>query len=1176
MSRLGPYQLGERLGRGGMGEVWAAVHAPSGRAVALKVVKQGLANATPLRAEVEAAAALHHPHVVQVLDLAVAPSDAGPVRRGQPTVVMERVDGGTVQRILGTVPWARVRAILAATLRALAFSHARGIIHRDVKPANILLSLDGTPKLADFGLAFALESGGGRTSGGTPRYMAPEQRGRTWRDHGPWTDLHALGWVAEALVRGAPDRERPLRVAVPAGLQAWVDRLVDPEPARRFRRAADALYALEALGPPTVLPEGGVGEEGIGATSIAWFGDPDTPAPDAEAAGQTLAPRTIGPERGALETLVLPEDASESTGDSSPEEAPHLTEQVVGTISDTLELPRARTPAATRPVVPLAPVSRPPTPPDWRRTAPLPFPRPMLGAGLGLVGLRVLPLVGRERERDALWSALRGAEEQGTVLRVLHGASGTGKSRLADWLCGRAHEAGSAIVLRAEHSPDGGPGHGLPAMLARHFRVDGLGPAARLSRIQRTLASLGEVGPDAATGFAGWIAQAEGDAPVHRFANDAARFELLQQHLQRLARRRPVIVWLDDVQWGLDALALARHLMQRAEGPPVLVLCTVRDEALGDLPGADKALRTLLHDAGDPSARIPVGPLPPDEHRALLRGLLGLDDALFADLEARTGGTPLFAVELVSDWAARGALVPAEGGFRLEARKAGRLPASLREVWSRRLDRALAEVPEGSPAVELAAVLGPVVDPHAWRAACETAGLPPSREAITALRRARLLRVDREGWHLAHGMLRETLLARAEAHGRLVAWHRAAARALEGRVGPGRIGLHRLRGDDPQGAVVPLLEGAADALDVGETAEAARLLDAATEALDRGRPPEDLPDGLGVLDLLRARLAQRRGLTEEALAHAEACHTRTREHAPPTLALSATSIAARSARQLGRPDEARAWLDRGAALRAAEPNPWVRVLHDTAEGVHHLRTGVLDDAERALLRGASEIALARTEGADRPRWLHPLAGNVPENLAAVARLRGDHGGMIRHLREAREAYRAWRYPLGEISCLILLGEAHRLRGDPDAAEPVFEEAWQRMEALGSRFDIYPWTNLTILHVLRGTWDEAAVLVDRLVERVEHLDRGGVIGLARLCRCCVDASRADWAAFDTDREAALADLARSRFVDPDVVLVASRAADLAEDADQAGRAAPLRSLAQTQREALADSGRRVFP
>jgi serine/threonine-protein kinase len=199
--------LGE-LGRGGMGVVYRARQTALKRLVALKMILSGI-HAGPqelarFRSEAEAVASLQHPNIVQIYEV--------DQHEGLPYFALEFVDGGSLaQRLDGRPQPARYAAELVETLaRAVHHAHQQGIVHRDLKPANILLLVDGTPKIADFGLAKHLDLGssdGPTRSGvvmGTPSYMAPEQAGDKAKAVGPHTDVYALGAILYELLTGRP------------------------------------------------------------------------------------------------------------------------------------------------------------------------------------------------------------------------------------------------------------------------------------------------------------------------------------------------------------------------------------------------------------------------------------------------------------------------------------------------------------------------------------------------------------------------------------------------------------------------------------------------------------------------------------------------------------------------------------------------------------------------------------------------------------------------------------------------------------------------------------------------------------------------------------------------------------------------------------------------------------
>jgi serine/threonine protein kinase len=200
------YEILDELGRGSMGVVYRAWQPRLHRAVALKMVLAGAhadrQRLTRFHTEAEAAARLQHPHIVQIFEVGE--------HEGLPFLVLEHVEGGSLARKLAGAPLPlREAAALAGTLaRAIHHAHQRGVVHRDLKPGNILLMADGAPKVADFGLAKLLIGGGEsltRTGQmlGTPCYMAPEQAGAGARV-GPAADVYALGAILYELLTGRP------------------------------------------------------------------------------------------------------------------------------------------------------------------------------------------------------------------------------------------------------------------------------------------------------------------------------------------------------------------------------------------------------------------------------------------------------------------------------------------------------------------------------------------------------------------------------------------------------------------------------------------------------------------------------------------------------------------------------------------------------------------------------------------------------------------------------------------------------------------------------------------------------------------------------------------------------------------------------------------------------------
>ncbi|MGQ0774287.1 MAG: Stk1 family PASTA domain-containing Ser/Thr kinase [Pseudonocardiales bacterium] len=279
------YELGETLGYGGMSEVHRARDIRLGRDVAIKVLRADLARDPQFqhrfRKEAQNAAALNHPAIVAVYDTGEAESDYGPL----PYIVMEFVDGRTLRDIVKTEgPMDELHAMetMADVCAALDFSHRGGIIHRDVKPANIMITNSGAVKVMDFGIARALADGQGLTQTaaviGTAQYLSPEQaRGEPVDAR---SDVYAAGCVLYELITGQPPftGDSPVAVAyqhvredptppshqhpgISAAMDAVVLRAMSKNPANRYQSAAemrtDLVRALAGQRPmaPTVMTD---------------------------------------------------------------------------------------------------------------------------------------------------------------------------------------------------------------------------------------------------------------------------------------------------------------------------------------------------------------------------------------------------------------------------------------------------------------------------------------------------------------------------------------------------------------------------------------------------------------------------------------------------------------------------------------------------------------------------------------------------------------------------------------------------------------------------------------------------------------------------------------------------------------------------------------------------------
>ena len=278
-ARIGSYEVIDRLGAGGMGEVYRARDTRLGRTVAIKVLRSG---ADPqllqrLDREARAASALNHPNIVHIYDVGEAADVPG-----AHYVVMEHVEGETLRRRLraGPLPLGEVLDLGAQLADGLAKAHRAGIVHRDLKPENLMVTPDGLLKILDFGLAKLVVaplgdlvdtretlSRQGTQAGmllGTLEYMSPEQASGRTVDHR--TDQFSLGLilyematgraafrrdtpaqVLAAVIEREPEPLGRLRGDIPAALEALVSRCLQKDPERRFTKTDELSLELAAL-----------------------------------------------------------------------------------------------------------------------------------------------------------------------------------------------------------------------------------------------------------------------------------------------------------------------------------------------------------------------------------------------------------------------------------------------------------------------------------------------------------------------------------------------------------------------------------------------------------------------------------------------------------------------------------------------------------------------------------------------------------------------------------------------------------------------------------------------------------------------------------------------------------------------------------------------------------------
>ncbi len=317
----GRYRLDERVATGGMGDVWAGTDLVLGRQVAVKVLLPALVSdpdfIARFRAEARIMAALRHPGIVQVFDCG---EDELPDGGRADYLVMEFVTGEPLSRRIeaaGRLDVVETMSIVAQVAQALHAAHRRGIVHRDVKPSNLLVQEDGSVVLVDFGVARSTNVTSITSTNavpGTALYMAPEQA--AGRPVSGATDIYALGAVAYCCLSGSPPftGDNPLQVAVrhlddeppelphdiPEAVRALVGRALAKDPADRFSSGAAMAAAAR-----TAVTDPAAATAMVAAAAPGSLRDADpTTRTDAPAAGTSARTRR-GPLVGAAAAVLV-------------------------------------------------------------------------------------------------------------------------------------------------------------------------------------------------------------------------------------------------------------------------------------------------------------------------------------------------------------------------------------------------------------------------------------------------------------------------------------------------------------------------------------------------------------------------------------------------------------------------------------------------------------------------------------------------------------------------------------------------------------------------------------------------------------------------------------------------------------------------------------------------------
>lgn len=969
------YEVLRELGRGGMGVVYLCRDLVTHDRVALKRLRPPEESKSPrqeeswwFQQEARAVASLDHPAIVRARDF-------GTLLDGSPYLVMDALPGRSVHEWMHTttVPWPVMWSLVDQVLAGLAHAHARGVIHGDLKPSNVMLDMASSGRgprsyVLDLGLAWLRESRHDSRLDGSPEpelavhsgagtvgWVAPEQIRKLAAHVGPATDLYALGCIMYRVMTGkevfegtaqevlrahkrTPVPPPVLGPGVPPAVGGYIQRLLAKKPWHRFDLAADARRAWSQF---------------------------------------------------------------------RPAEAPTMEETV-----------------ASMPSLPPAPSS---TPVDVGKAI-----AAARSLAPGLLSLRPSPMVAREEERRELMDTVGAlCSGIGTSHRMiaLIGEAGVGKSRLVEWLCEQVHERGLMWPLRARYGRTPSPLDGLTGAVNKYFNLEG----ADRELVEQTLINRWEVEPEDDESLSWVAATAEWLRPTppgttipvgpsgKRFVLDTPeiRWAVVRRVLERMGRDRPVCIWFDDLHLsGANTFDMLARLHRDAPRLRLLIVATARSEALEtDL---DAALRMEALRADWKGKVFDLKPLGTEETHALLRATLPLQEEAVVTATMQSRGNPLFALQLVHAWAGGGYLQMEAGKYRVPEEALRGRAITTAELWDERL--------RGVPtdmrlAAYAAAALGDDVRGVVLRALTTSLGMD-SRDALVALTRAQILLAsgtDQFRW--AHALLQEHLLNRLHERSDAPAIFRLAASALgkHPEVGSRRIMKHRVRNllrasDDDVAAdlMFRFIEGAwARGRDTSATLKDLTLLDGHVS----GKTEAEYA-------YWRAEALRHAGKLEEAREQAERARKMFAETQDAQREARALKLLGHIASDIGAPSQGKALVQQALARfqQAKDDRGYAQAL---------VVLGEID----YLLGEHARARTVLAEAVNRCEALSDSLGRAQcfILLAMIETAVGGYGRARSLLVDARAAFDGIGYRLGMAQCDVVLGHADHRAGEMDKA-----------------------------------------------------------------------------------------------------------------------------------------------
>lgn len=1115
--QIGPFILEDLLGKGGMGEVWRAVHVEHQMQVGLKIIlREGATQQAYLdafRNEIQAMATLNHSAIIPILDYGYIDARAVTESRGwliqdTPYLVMELAQQGSLERWLNKLDWPDVRSTLLIVLDALAHAHAHGVIHRDLKPQNLLLGFEttGALKLTDFGLSHALDDqerdGRVERAWGTPAYMSPEQIRGLWREYGPWTDLYALGCMTYELITGrlpfwgdSPSEcwqghlHQPVppwvpRMDVPQGLESWVLNLLHKDPQARFQTAAEAAFALSQICEQTMIPDTSGAQEHMRLQFPAPFHHVTNPGAWAQPVTRPDS-KIITQGRSAVTAQASALNSLDWSSFTLPEMKLHSVMSQHGIEA----MERVRVPFPT----------------TWRKNEVATTQYRLHGTGLHLHKLKTMPMVDRDEAREQLWKSLKTSyimNEPQVVL--LSGPAGVGKSRVANWVATRAHEQGAAHVMRATHGETAGSFDGIAHMFSQYLNCTGLDYKNTQLRIASFLKRHDACEPEHFLDLAHVLLEHDSDYLATPAAINRAPFTALQRHnvllrnLSFICTDKPVIVLLDDVHWSAESLLFVRHALRHTVeiDLPVLFVLTYRQESLPER----ELERHLIEDTmlWEDVQHINLDGLGQHDFSTLMQHMVPLTPKLTRQVELRAHGVPLFAIQLIASWIDQDRLEPHPEGYTLRAGHDD-LPDDIHELMQRRLNPLEAELRK---ALHAACALGVKVRQDEWAGVLMYMGQAPPEGMLKALVRAQVMQQSNDNtWVFSHNMLRESLIRDAKERGRWEDVNRACAQMLlklYPKLGPHqeRRAYHSLEASLHMQALEALRLAAMRRRSRSELLRTHRLLDRHDALTAKESLEAHHPERIQAM-LLRAGTFDMQGRHREAVRWAKQAHDQALMYGPPALMTSSTLHLAWGMLHDGQTQHAQGWFEQ--AITMTDDEMTTRACHIGLARVYQ---------RQGSLRKAYETFHDMLRLAQRDQH-HEHVATCLNGLGDIARQRGMLEDAARYSEQALAVSARIGHGFLRADCYADLAELHRYKKDWAKATLMASKALMIFDAMESNMSLRVRFQLAMIAQDQGALKGAHAVITEVLSALDNLNDKSMSSTVILAQCVYLAHSAQW-------------------------------------------------------------------